>query len=77
MCRLATSRGACARRACASPRRRSCGLTVDVECVTGAAPCLDAPNAAGFVVDAAEVTFWGLCPTCQSEGEANEQSARA
>ena len=48
---------------------RSCGLTVDVDCVTGAAPCLDAPDAGGFVVDEAEVTFWGLCPACQSEGE--------
>jgi Fur family ferric uptake transcriptional regulator len=50
---------------------RACGLTTDVERVTGAAPCLHAPNAAGFVVDAAEVTFWGLCPACQFEGEAN------
>ena len=50
---------------------RSCGRTVDVESVTGAAPCLHAPNAAGFVVDAADVTFWGLCPTCQSEGATN------
>jgi len=49
---------------------RSCGLAVDVDCVTGAAPCLDAPDVAGFAVDEAEVTFWGLCPTCQTEGEA-------
>jgi Fur family transcriptional regulator, stress-responsive regulator len=48
--------------------RRSCGLTVDVDCVTDAAPCLHAPNDAGFSVDEAEITFWGLCPTCQSEG---------
>jgi Fur family transcriptional regulator, stress-responsive regulator len=46
---------------------RSCGLTVDVDCVTGAAPCLDAPGAQGFAIDEAEVTFWGLCPTCQPE----------
>jgi Fe2+ or Zn2+ uptake regulation protein len=51
---------------------RSCGATVDVDCVTGAAPCLDAPVAKGFVVDEAEVTFWGSCPTCQSQGEPNE-----
>ena len=49
---------------------RSCGLTRDVDCLTGAAPCLDSPDAAGFAVDEAEVTFWGLCPTCQIEGEA-------
>jgi Fur family transcriptional regulator, stress-responsive regulator len=47
---------------------RGCGLTVDIDCVTGAAPCLDAPAATGFAVDEAEVTFWGLCPTCQSQG---------
>jgi Fur family ferric uptake transcriptional regulator len=44
---------------------RSCGSVADIECVTGSAPCLDASDTAGFVVDEAEVTFWGLCPTCQ------------
>src|SRR4051794_41865549 len=48
---------------------RSCGLTVDIDCVTGATPCLDAPEASGFAVDEAEVTFWGLCPACQTQGE--------
>jgi Fe2+ or Zn2+ uptake regulation protein len=52
---------------------RACGLTVDIDRVAGAAPCLDVPNAAGFAVDEAEVTFWGRCPTCRIEGEpANE-----
>jgi Fe2+ or Zn2+ uptake regulation protein len=50
---------------------RSCGLTVDVDCVTGAAPCLDTPGTQGFAIDEAEVTFWGHCPTCQSR-ESNE-----
>ncbi|HEY6886185.1 MAG TPA: Fur family transcriptional regulator [Solirubrobacter sp.] len=51
---------------------RWCGLTADVDCVHGGAPCLDAPSTAGFAVDEAEVTFWGLCPSCQTEiqGEA-------
>jgi Fur family transcriptional regulator, stress-responsive regulator len=48
---------------------RACGLTVDVDCVHGAAPCLEAPNTAGFAVDEAEVTFWGFCPACQTEIE--------
>ena len=43
---------------------RSCGTTRDVDCVVGAAPCLDPADAAGFAVDEAEVTFWGLCPAC-------------
>ena len=44
---------------------RSCGLTVDVDCAVGAAPCMDAGDAQGFVVDEAEVIHWGLCPDCQ------------
>jgi Fur family ferric uptake transcriptional regulator len=44
---------------------RSCGQVADIACVTGAAPCLDAADTAGFVVDEAEVTFWGLCPHCK------------
>ncbi|MEA2422495.1 MAG: Fur family transcriptional regulator, stress-responsive regulator [Thermoleophilaceae bacterium] len=44
---------------------RSCGKVADIACVTGAAPCLDSSDTRGFVVDEAEVTFWGLCPDCQ------------
>jgi Fur family ferric uptake transcriptional regulator len=45
---------------------RGCGLAVDVDCAVGHAPCLDPGTAAaGFLVDEAEVTFWGLCPDCQ------------
>jgi Fur family transcriptional regulator, stress-responsive regulator len=51
---------------------RSCGLTVDIDCVTGAAPCLDAPEASGFAVDEAEVTFWGHCPACQTREKTHE-----
>ena len=45
---------------------RGCGTVADVDCAVGEAPCLDPSNAQGFEVDEAEVTFWGLCPTCQS-----------
>jgi Fe2+ or Zn2+ uptake regulation protein len=45
---------------------RSCGLTRDVDCATELAPCLDPADVAGFVVDEAEITFWGLCPDCKS-----------
>ena len=44
---------------------RQCGTVVDVECVVGRAPCLEPEDVAGFVVDEAEVTFWGRCPDCQ------------
>jgi Fur family transcriptional regulator, stress-responsive regulator len=53
---------------------RSCGLAVDVDCAVGHAPCLEPGSAGGFVVDEAEVTFWGLCPTCQTD---NDEGLRA
>jgi Fur family transcriptional regulator, stress-responsive regulator len=44
---------------------RHCGLITDVDCATGSAPCLDPIDAAGFIIDEAEVTYWGLCPACR------------
>ena len=44
---------------------RSCGAVADVDCTTGAAACLTPSDPAGFVVDEAEVVFWGLCPRCR------------
>ena len=46
---------------------RRCGLTADVDCAVGAAPCLEPSGEHGFAVDAAEVIFWGLCPQCQQD----------
>jgi Fur family ferric uptake transcriptional regulator len=43
---------------------RGCGTVIDVDCVVGAAPCLEASHDHGFVVDEVEVTFWGRCPEC-------------
>jgi Fur family ferric uptake transcriptional regulator len=45
---------------------RGCGEIADIDCVVGAAPCMDPSGNHGFVVDEAEVTFWGLCPNCQA-----------
>jgi Fur family transcriptional regulator, stress-responsive regulator len=45
---------------------RSCGRTEDVDHVVGEAPCLEPTTSAGFVIDEAEVVFWGLCPDCRS-----------
>ncbi|ASF10535.1 putative Fur family transcriptional regulator [Nocardia brasiliensis NBRC 14402] len=45
---------------------RSCGTVVDIDCVVGAAPCLDPDDAHGFAIDEAEVVFWGLCPQCRT-----------
>ncbi|GAA4976155.1 Fur family transcriptional regulator [Kineococcus glutinatus] len=43
---------------------RECGATVDVDCLSGVAPCLEPSATAGFTIDEAEVTFWGRCPDC-------------
>ena len=42
----------------------TCGAIADVDCVVGEAPCLAPSDAAGYAVHSAEVTFWGLCPSC-------------
>jgi len=44
---------------------RVCGAVADVDCVVGHAPCLVAGDTAGYLVDEADVTFWGVCPACQ------------
>ena len=43
---------------------RSCGVIADVDCAVGEAPCLTASEANGFVLDEAEVVYWGRCPDC-------------
>ena len=45
---------------------RSCGAIADVDCVVGDAPCLTASDDHGFVIDEAEVVYWGRCPDCLS-----------
>jgi Fur family ferric uptake transcriptional regulator len=48
---------------------RLCGAIADVDCAVGDPPCLSPSDAEGFVIDEAEVTFWGLCPGCQEQSE--------
>jgi Fur family transcriptional regulator, stress-responsive regulator len=43
---------------------RSCGAIADVDCAVGDAPCLTASESNGFVIDEAEVIYWGTCPSC-------------
>lgn len=45
---------------------RSCGTVADVDCEVGEAPCLTASDDHGFVIDEAEVIYWGLCPDCST-----------
>lgn len=49
---------------------RSCGRITDVDCAAGSPPCLVPSDDAGYLLDEAEVLFWGLCPRCQPPGPA-------
>ncbi|MGH3634796.1 Fur family transcriptional regulator [Mycobacterium sp.] len=44
---------------------RVCGGVADVDCVVGAAPCLEPSDFSGCDVDEAEVVFWGSCANCR------------
>ena len=46
---------------------RSGGVIADVDCAVDDTPCLTASDSQGFVIDEAEVTYWGLCPACSTE----------
>jgi Fur family ferric uptake transcriptional regulator len=48
---------------------RRCGLTADVDCAVGAAPCLEPGDSHGFLLEEASVTYWGTCPDCQRTNE--------
>ncbi|MDD7941529.1 Fur family transcriptional regulator [Actinomycetospora lutea] len=56
---------------------RSCGATADVDCIVDQRPCLTPSDTGGFVVDEAEVVFWGTCPTCVAAGAGTRESRRA
>ena len=49
---------------------RSCGAIADVDCAVGEPPCLtpsdDSGLLDGFVLDEAEVIYWGMCPDCST-----------
>jgi Fe2+ or Zn2+ uptake regulation protein len=44
---------------------RSCGAVEDVDCAVGRAPCLHPATTSGYLVDEADVTYWGICGACQ------------
>ena len=46
---------------------RSCGAISDIDCSVGAAPCLAPAAEHGFLVDEAEVIYWGHCPDCSTQ----------
>lgn len=56
---------------------RRCGGVTDVDCAVGETPCLVPGDDGGFgvdggfVVDEAEVTYWGTCPSCSATPDTN------
>lgn len=56
---------------------RACGTVVDVDCAIGVAPCVTASDTHGFVIDEAEITYWGRCPSCQLTDDPADGTATA
>ncbi len=54
---------------------RTCGAISDVDCAVGDTPCLTASDANGFVIDEAEVIYWGSCPDCTSHRQPENESS--
>lgn len=46
---------------------RQCGKVADVDCAVGHAPCLEPAQDAGYLIDEADVIYWGVCPECQTQ----------
>ena len=45
---------------------RACGAIADVDCAVGHTPCLTASTDHGFMIDEAEVVYWGTCGPCST-----------
>jgi Fur family transcriptional regulator, stress-responsive regulator len=54
---------------------RQCGVVSDIDCAVGSAPCLEPSNTNGFVIDEAEVTWWGLCANCNDRANSNDRTS--
>lgn len=44
---------------------RKCENLVDIDCAVSETPSLIAEHDHGYEIDEAEVTYWGICPSCQ------------
>jgi Fe2+ or Zn2+ uptake regulation protein len=53
---------------------RGCGAIADIDCSVGQAPCLTPSDDHGYLVDEAEVVYWGTCPACAA-GRLPERTA--
>ncbi|MDQ3675788.1 MAG: transcriptional repressor [Actinomycetota bacterium] len=54
---------------------RVCGAVADVDCAVRRAPCLVPGDASGYLIDEADVTYWGLCPACQTTDDEQRETA--
>lgn len=45
---------------------RVCGCIDDIDCVSGAAPCMEPGEDRGNSLEEAEVMFWGVCRQCSA-----------
>lgn len=52
-----------------------CGRIEDVDCVHGAAPCLETPAELGMEVEVADVVFRGICRDCTAQAAAEPAAA--
>jgi Fur family ferric uptake transcriptional regulator len=55
---------------------RSCGAIADVDCTARTAPCLTASDDHGYLIDEAEVVYWGTCPDCTPERRTSSEGNR-
>jgi Fe2+ or Zn2+ uptake regulation protein len=55
---------------------RTCGAVTDVDCAVGASPCLTASDNHGYMIEEAEVIYWGLCPECLASSLIPEHSRK-
>lgn len=55
---------------------RRCSSVGDVDCAVGEAPCLEPSDRLRFDIDEAEVVFWGICPDCQAEQDAQPATTK-
>jgi Fe2+ or Zn2+ uptake regulation protein len=55
---------------------RTCGVVADVDCAVGVKPCLTASESHGYVIEEAEVIYWGLCPECLASNPIPEHSRK-
>ena len=46
---------------------RRCDEVVDVDCAVGHSPCLEPEDVAGYLVDEADIIYWGVCSRCQEK----------